>query len=522
MNPGLYLRSRRALGAVALTFAFAAPLAAQSERVDIDAISRIKDEGMNRSQVMEITSYLSDVYGPRLTGSPFTKEAADYAMKKMREWGISNVHLETFPFGRGWVNERLTVQALSPRPYPIIAYPGAWSVGTNGPVTAQVVVAVIDSEPDMARYKGKLRGKIVFVSQMRDVPAHFTADAHRFSDAELAEMAQPPAPRPNAGAGRRPGGNMAAMQAFAQKRTQFFIDEGAAVLVYAGRGEEGTVWPTGNGSRDPKAPRSLPTITMAIEHYGRIYRTLEKNIPVTLTVDMKNRFYDNDLNSFNILGEIPGSDRKDEIVMLGAHFDSWHSGTGATDNAAGSAVMLEALRILKTLNLPLRRTVRIGLWTGEEQGLIGSREYVKAHFGDRQTMQLTPAHAKFSSYYNVDNGTGQIRGVYLQENAAVAPIFTAWLEPFAEWGASTITIRNTGGTDHQAFDAVGLPGFQFIQDPIHYDTRTHHTNMDTYERIQAQDMMRNAVIVASFVYQAANREELIPRKTTPVPVGGGR
>jgi Zn-dependent M28 family amino/carboxypeptidase len=313
---------------------------------------------------------------------------------------------------------------------------------------------------------------------------------------------------------------MQAMQAFAQKRAQFFIDEGAAVLVYAGRGEEGTVWPTGNGSRDPKAPKSLPTITMAIEHYGRIFRTLEKNIPVTLTVDMKNRFYDNDLNSFNILGEIPGSDKKDEVVMLGAHFDSWHSGTGATDNAAGSAVMMEALRILKTLNLPLRRTVRIGLWTGEEQGLIGSREYVKAHFGDRQTMQLTPAHAKFSSYYNVDNGTGQIRGVYLQENAAVAPIFKAWLEPFADWGASTITIRNTGGTDHQAFDAVGLPGFQFIQDPIHYDTRTHHTNMDTYERIQAQDMMRNAVIVAAFVYQAANREELIPRKTPPTPVGG--
>ena len=507
-------RSGHAAGVAALLFAFAAPALAQSEHVDVDAINRIKTEATQHSQVMTIESYLTDVYGPRLTGSPFAREAADYAMKEMRSWGLSNVHLEMWPFGRGWVNERIDVQAISPRPYPIIAYPGAWTVGTNGPVTAQAVVALIDSEPDFAKYHGKLRGKIVLVSPMRDVEPHYAADARRFTDEELTGMAEPQAPRARGG---RRGGNFAARRAFAEKRNQFFIDEGAAVIVNAGRGDDGTVFPTGNGSREPNAPKSLPNITMAIEHYGRIYRTLEKGIPVTLSVDVKNRFYDKDLNSFNIVGEIPGTDKKDEVVMIGAHFDSWHSGTGATDNAAGSAVMLEAMRILKTLNLPMHRTVRIGLWTGEEEGLLGSREYVKAHFGDPQTMQLKPEQAKFSSYYNVDNGTGQIRGVYMQGNSAVAPIFAAWMKPFADWGVGTLTIRNTGGTDHLSFDAVGLPGFQFIQDPIDYNARTHHSNEDVYERVQPQDMMRNAAIVAAFAYEAANRDDLLPRKPLPAP-----
>ena len=248
-------------------------------------------------------------------------------------------------------------------------------------------------------------------------------------------------------------------------------------------------------------------MTLAVEHYGRIYRTLEKKVPVTLQIDIDNRFYDQDLNAFNILGELPGTDKADEVVMLGAHFDSWHGGTGATDNAAGSAVMMEAMRILKASGVTLRRTVRIGLWGGEEQGLLGSKEYVKAHFGDPATMQLKPEHAKFAGYFNVDNGTGAIRGVYLQGNESVAPIFQAWMEPFRNMDMTTLAIRNTGGTDHLSYDAVGLPGFQFIQDPIEYDTRTHHSNMDTYERVQAQDMMRNAIIVASFVYQTANRDE---------------
>jgi Zn-dependent M28 family amino/carboxypeptidase len=286
-----------------------------------------------------------------------------------------------------------------------------------------------------------------------------------------------------------------------------------------GAGDGGTVfvqWPQG-ASADAKAPPQPPQVRLTIEQYGRIWRTLEKKNPVTLSMDIENRFLDADQDAFNIVAELPGTDKADELVMLGAHFDSWDAGTGATDNAAGCAVMMEAMRILKTTGLRLRRTVRLGLWTGEEQGLFGSKAYVKAHFGDPATMALRPEHAKFSAYFNVDNGTGLIRGVYQQRNEAVAPIFEAWMEPFRNMGMTTLTTRNTTGTDHLSFDAVGLPGFQFIQDEIEYDSRTHHSNMDVYERIQAGDMMRNAVIVASFVYNAANRDEKLPRKPLPKP-----
>jgi carboxypeptidase Q len=285
------------------------------------------------------------------------------------------------------------------------------------------------------------------------------------------------------------------------------------------RGDGGTVFVQGpqGVSRDPKGPAQPPQVTLTVEHYGRIWRTLDKKIPVTLHMDIDNRFYDADQNAFNIVGELPGGDKADELVMIGAHFDSWHTGTGATDNAAGSAVMLEAMRILKASGVKLRRTVRIGLWSGEEQGLLGSKEYVKAHFGDPATMQLKPEHAKLSGYFNVDNGTGLIRGVYQQGNEAVAPIFQAWMEPFRNIGMTTLTTRNTGGTDHLSYDAVGLPGFQFIQDEIEYNARTHHSNMDLYERVQPADMMRNAVIVASFVYNTANRDEKLPRKPLPKP-----
>jgi len=291
--------------------------------------------------------------------------------------------------------------------------------------------------------------------------------------------------------------------------------EGVAALLDLSRGDGGTLFVQGGGSRDPKDPPSPPQVVIAVEQYGRIVRTLQKNIPVTLSMNIDNRFYDTDLNSFNIVAELPGTDKADEVVMIGAHFDSWHTGTGATDNAAGSAIMMEAMRILKTTGVKLRRTVRIGLWGGEEQGLLGSKEYIKAHYGDPVTMQLKPEHAKFAGYFNVDNGTGLIRGVYLQGNEAVAPIFSAWMEPFKNLGMNTLTIRNTGGTDHLSYDAVGLPGFQFIQDDVEYNSRTHHSNMDVYERIQATDMMRNAVIVASFVYNTANRDEKLPRKPLP-------
>ncbi|HMJ87739.1 MAG TPA: M20/M25/M40 family metallo-hydrolase, partial [Vicinamibacterales bacterium] len=319
------------------------------------------------------------------------------------------------------------------------------------------------------------------------------------------------------GRGGRGGRGSPAAQEFQKKKTQFWIDEGVAALLDISRGDGGTLFVQGGGSRDPKDPPSPPQVVIAVEQYGRIVRTLQKNIPVTLSMNIDNKFYDTDLNSFNIVAELPGTDKADEVVMIGAHFDSWHTGTGATDNAAGSAIMMEAMRILKTTGVKLRRTVRIGLWGGEEQGLLGSKEYVKAHYGDPATMQLKPEHAKFAGYFNVDNGTGLIRGVYLQGNEAVAPIFSAWMEPFKNLGMNTLTIRNTGGTDHLSYDAVGLPGFQFVQDDVEYNSRTHHSNMDVYERIQPTDMMRNAVIVASFVYNAANRDEKLPRKPLPKP-----
>jgi carboxypeptidase Q len=507
---------RRALALLVTFGLFAAPMAADwppAEKIDLDAVYRIKDEGLQRSRVMEVESYLTDVYGPRLTGSPNIKEAAEWAQKTMSEWGLANVHLETWPFGRGWQNQRFVALAVTPRVYPLIGYPKAWTPGTNGPVTGEAAVVVIDTEKDFDTYRGRLRGKFVLAAATRDVPPQFEAPGHRFSEEELVQLAKQPG---GSGRGR---GNFQANADFNRKRTRFWIDEGVAAVLDFGRGDGGTVFvqaPPGV-SREPAGPPQPPQVTLAIEHYGRIYRTLEKKIPVTLQMDIENRFYDQDLSAFNLLGEIPGTDRADEVVMLGAHFDSWHSGTGATDNAAGSAVMMEAMRILKATGLKLRRTVRIGLWGGEEQGLLGSKEYVKTHFADPATMQLKPEHAKLAGYFNVDNGTGAIRGIYLQGNEAVAPIFQAWMEPFRNMGMTTLAIRNTGGTDHLSYDAVGLPGFQFIQDAVEYNTRTHHSNMDVYERIQAQDMMRNAVIVASFVYHAANRDEKLPRKPLPKP-----
>jgi carboxypeptidase Q len=491
------------------------PLAADwpvTEKLDLDAVYRIKEEGLQRSKVMEIESYLTDVYGPRLTGSPNMKEAADWTTRTMKEWGLANVHLESWPFGRGWQNQSFTAMAVTPRAYPLIGYPKAWTPGTNGPVTGEAIIAVINEEKDFAAFKGRLHGKFVLATPMREVAAHFEAPGHRYSDSELTELSRQPE---GTGRGGRGGRGSQAAQDFQKKKTQFWIDEGVAALLDISRGDGGTLFVQGGGSRDPKDPPSPPQVVIAVEQYGRIVRTLQKNIPVTLSMNIDNKFYDTDLNSFNIVAELPGTDKADEVVMIGAHFDSWHTGTGATDNAAGSAIMMEAMRILKTTGVKLRRTVRIGLWGGEEQGLLGSKEYIKAHYGDPATMQLKQEHAKFAGYFNVDNGTGLIRGVYLQGNEAVAPIFSAWMEPFKNLGMNTLTIRNTGGTDHLSYDAVGLPGFQFIQDDVEYNSRTHHSNMDVYERIQATDMMRNAVIVASFVYNTANRDEKLPRKPLP-------
>ena len=487
---------------------------------DLNAIAKIKEEGFQNSQVMDTMSWLTDVYGPRLTNSPNIKEAAQWTLKKMNEWQLANVHLEPWgPFGRGWANDSFSAEMVTPRPFELIAYPKAWTPGLgSAPATADVALVPIASDDDLAKaqteFKGQLKGKFVITAAPEEIKPHFEADAHRYTDAELAAETVQEVPGP-----RQPDrfARFRALRELQNKTQKFLMDEGAAAWLENSPHDDGTVQVQSGGPRDPKDPPSLPRITLASEHYGRLYRLLQKKIPVTLRIDDENKFYDDDLNSFNIIGEIPGGDKADEIVMIGAHFDSWHPGTGATDNGAGSGVMLEAMRILKTTGLKMRRTVRIGLWTGEEEGLLGSRAYVKEHFGDPTTMQLKPEQAKLDAYYNVDNGTGRIRGVYLQGNEAIAPLFEEWMKPFHNVGMTTLTIRNTGGTDHLSFDAVGLPGFQFVQDPIDYDPRTHHTNMDLYERIQEPDMKQMAVIVASFVYLTANREEMVPRKPLPKP-----
>ncbi len=489
------------------------------EPVDLSVISRIKAEGFEHSRVMDTLFYLTDVYGPRLTGSPNLKAASEWARKRLTEWGLVNAHLEPWgEFGRGWAVERFSIEMIEPQYQPLIAFPKAWTRGTDGPVTATPMMVKIESEADFQKYKGKLHGAIVMAGAPPNVRPHFDADARRYDEDDLSRLAQAPEP------GRR--GRWAerikayrARRAWRQKVRAFFRDEGVAVVLEPSRGAHGTIFVGSGGDYKLNGEPGVPTLVVASEHYARLARLLEKHIPVKLRIDVQTQFYDEDPTGYNVIAEIPGTDPqlKDEVVMLGGHLDSWHAGTGTTDNAAGCAVAMEAVRILKAIGVHPRRTIRIALWSGEEQGLLGSRGYVKKHFGDPATMQLKPEHETFSVYFNLDNGTGKIRGIYLQGNDAVRPIFEAWLEPFHDLGATTVTIRNTGGTDHLSFDAVGLPGFQFIQDPIEYETRTHHTNMDLYDHALQSDLMQASVIMASFVYHAAMRDEKIPRKPLPEP-----
>lgn len=514
-------------GVAAITACLALAVVAKAgaqEPVDSAAIERIKAEGLGeRSQVMETASWLTDVFGARLTGSPGIKAAAEWSVKKMTEWGVSNARLEPWGyFGRGWTNDRIAVHVVAPTPWPVIAYAAAWTPGTSGTVTGDVVRLQADSAADLAKYRGKLKNAFVMLAPARQLEPAFRPDANRWDSAVLDSITASGPPRA-AGAGRGGraggpagrGGRAGGGPTFAQQRAQFLAEEGVAAILQSGGGNStmGTVFTGGAGSRDPQNPTRTLTLLLAAEHYNRIARIVEKGVPVRMEANVRNTFHDQELNAFNVLAEIPGTDPqlKDEVVMLGAHFDSWHAGTGATDNAAGSAVMMEALRILKATGLPLRRTVRIGLWTGEENGLLGSRAYVRSTYGPTAD-SLTPAAAKFSGYFNVDNGTGKIRGVYLQGNEGVRAIFSEWMRPFNAMGTRAINGGNTGGTDHLAFDGIGLPGWQFIQDQVEYNSRTHHSNMDVFDRLVADDMKHNATVVAAFVYLAANRAEKLPRK----------
>ncbi|HKX26460.1 MAG TPA: M20/M25/M40 family metallo-hydrolase [Blastocatellia bacterium] len=505
------------------------------EKVDLEMIKKIRDEGLERSQVMDTLSWVTDVIGARLTGSPGLKAANEWTKKRLTEWGLENARLEAWgPFGRGWSFDKVSAQVIEPTPFPIIAYPEAWTPGTNGPVTSEVVLVDVKSEADFANYKGKLRGKFVMVGPPREVKAWFKAPGERLSDEDLLRFATD-----EERAGRQyPPDAVRTLRERAQilsKLNAFFKEEGVRALLRLSRaGDGGTVFVQSGGPREPNAPEVLPSVVVAAEHYGRMARILQKGIPVKMELNVSAKFHDQDLMGYNTVAEIPGGDKKNELVMLGGHLDSWHAGTGATDNAAGISVAMEAVRILKALGVKPRRTIRIALWTGEEQGLLGSRAYVTQHFAENQVPPGAPPagpgggpvppvgnlvtkadYDNLSAYFNLDNGTGKIRGVYLQGNDAVRSIFRAWLAPFRDLGAATLTIHTTGGTDHLSFDRVGLPGFQFIQDPVEYDTRTHHSNMDLYDRLQADDMKQASVIMAAFVYQAAMRDERLPRKPKP-------
>lgn len=564
-----------------------------SEKIDLEVVAKIKDEGLNRSQVMQTISYLTDVHGPRLTGSPITRRAGQWTQGKLTEWGLVGARLEPWgPFGRGWTLEAFTANLVEPSYSPLIAYPKAWSPSTPKTIRGEPLYFDAEKTEDLQKFRGKLHRAIVLMSKPREIKALFNPPATRKTDQELLELANAdastrrrrssnsgatgsanPTTTPGTGATMGPEQLRGRIQLQADK-WQMAYDEGAAVVLEPGQGDGGTVFvasvtmprradanrnaPGGQAdspfSRGPRPwatedSEILPQVVLAAEHYNRLVRMIEKGAHPKVEIDIASRYYNDDLNSFNIIAEIPGSDLKDEIVMLGAHFDSWHSGTGATDNAVGCGVAMEAVRILKAVGATPRRTVRIALWTGEEQGLLGSKAYVSEHFGkvvspsgaigagersggtsevsaqsngsgennqresrSRTKYELKPAHEKFAAYFNLDNGTGKVRGVHLQGNEALRPMFRAWLAPFAEMGASTVTHANTGGTDHLSFDAIGLPGFQFIQDPLEYDSRTHHSSMDVYERIQEEDVKQAAIIMASFVYQAATRDEKLIRK----------
>ncbi|MGE3779023.1 MAG: M20/M25/M40 family metallo-hydrolase [Pirellulaceae bacterium] len=580
----------------------------RTEAVDREVVARIREEGLQRSQVMETISYLTDVHGPRLTGSPGIRAAAEWTRQSLTAWGLEKARLEPWgTFGRGWSLEGFTANMVEPTFASLIAFPKAWSPSTAQLVRGTPIYLDASTEQELDRFRGKLHRAIVFLSPAREVKALFDAPARRQSDDYLLGLANsdgsfrgtrtpsgavgtgstaPPAASSPAG---QSGNAVRSASQMTAKKWQLLHDEGAALVVEPGRGDGGTVFvgavtlprraeaaatpaennPFSRGPRpwSPDAPAAVPQVVMAVEHYNRCLRMLQKGVPLELEFDIAARFHTEDLTSFNVLAEIPGTDRKDEIVMLGGHFDSWHAGTGATDNAVGCGVALEAVRILQAIGVRPRRTIRIALWTGEEQGLLGSRAYVDQHFGRAVTKpparrrsdepsrpvtspeappqpggtapaaeiapqpaakttpspepnrsrpetryELHAAHDQFAAYFNLDNGTGKIRGVYLQGNEAVRPIFRAWLTPFHDTGAATLTLNNTGGTDHLSFDAVGLPGFQFIQDPLEYDTRTHHSSMDVFDRVQADDMKQAAVIMASFVYHAAMRDEKLPRK----------
>lgn len=489
--------------------------------------TRIRQEAFRNSKVMDTAQELLDTTGSRVTGSPGMKAANEWTRAKLAEWGLANAHLESWgPFGRGWSYQNCSVRLVSPDVAQFLALPRAWAPGTNGPVRGKVVHLTIKTKEDLDKYKGKLAGKIVLLGDAPEFKARDKGQFHRYDSAGLDDLAQyavPGAPRTR---------ELSITRRELMKATlKFWADEKPLAVIVPGNGDFGTLHVQSAGSAKPGEQYPVPSVVLSDEQYARVLRLADKGKEPEIEVDVTATWHDDDLNGYNTIAEIPGTDRNGEVVMLGAHLDSWHGSTGATDNVVGVAAVMEAMRILKTIGIAPKRTIRVALWSGEEQGLYGSLGYVEEHFAVRppQTdaderalprsvqkktgpLALKPAHAKLSAYFNLDNGTGKIRGIYLQENAAIRPIFEKWIEPLRDLGVTTLTMRSTGSTDHIPFDTVGLPGFQFIQDGIEYETRTHHTNFDSFERLQKDDLMQASAVMATFVWEAANRPELLPRK----------
>lgn len=546
LSPGLTPRARQQQPPPPAPRRPAAPAPSPSASPAPDAVERIKDEGLNRSQIMQTISYLTDVIGPRLTGSPALRRANEWTRGRLAGWGLQNAHLEAWgPFGRGWTLRRFSAEVTGPQSFPLLAAPRAWTPGLEAPLTAEVVLVEASNEEELQKYKGQLGGKAVLAGATRELRPKFDPVATRLTEKQLLDLANAPDPalaprRPQ----RLPTPDQIAQARFGDRKTQFYYEEGAALLVGSSPAGDGgmlqfvqsafvpqpfdTPFERRVGPWDRQAPKLIPQIAVSNDHYNRLVRMIRQGERPEVSVNLQVEFDDTDPMAYNTIAEIPGGDLKDEVVMLGAHLDSWHTATGATDNAAGVGIMMEAVRILKALNLQPRRTVRIALWSGEEQGLLGSRAYVREHFGPvaapAAAPRFKPEYDRLNVYFNADSGTGAIRGIYLQGNEALRPIFRRWLAPFRDfkvgdkdYSATTITVSNAGGSDFLPFNAVGLTGLDFLQDDIEYETRTWHSNHDTFDRVIADDVKQAAVIAAAFVYNAATETERLPRKPFPPP-----
>ncbi|OGD09690.1 MAG: hypothetical protein A2Y86_03195 [Candidatus Aminicenantes bacterium RBG_13_62_12] len=534
-------RNRLLTAALALSLLLI-PVAFSQEKVDVGMVNRIWEEGVNRSKIMETLSYLTDVIGPRIPGTPAMKKAGEWAKSKFSEWGMANTAVEPCgEFGLGWANEYISVHMLEPTYSALLAYAKPWTLGTMGKLKGQPVLAVIRTKADLEKWKGKLKGAIVLTDPPRQVHPSFKPYARRYTEEDLKAITETPIPlQPKDGGGEKP-------EVKWEELLEFYKNEEVGLLIESSersRSDFGTVKVDayeGMG-KNHLIPGQSPRIVLAAEAYARICRILNLKVPVTLEAEVRNTIYDQDKLGYNVVAEIPGLDKKGEVVMLGGHLDSWTGGTGAVDNASGCAVAMEAVRILKALGVKPKRTIRAALWTGEEEGFYGSRGYVFTHFGDtdKDTLKnpdweayeknwrnpladskkliVKPEYNKISGYFNYDNGSGRIRGIYIQENFQVRPIFEEWMKPLRDLGVTTIALQPTEGTDHLPFDWIGIPGFQFIQDPLDYFPTVHHTNQDIYDHCVAEDLIQSAIVMASFVYFTAMRDEMLPRKPLPIPV----